>query len=228
VTVITLEGIEIELPERLEGTAIASRLAEGRYETSEAAAVVGRVKPGMKVLEIGAGLGFVSSLCAKIAGAENVVSVEANPDMVPVARANLDRNGFQDTQLLHGAVIDGDDLTSETIRFHAGRAFWGGAVLDGDAHHPDEIEVPILRLRDLLSLHRPRFVVMDIEGAEQYLFDRKWPRHVRFVVLELHLSKYPEHVLKKIVDCMSRSGLTYDPRTSQRRTLGFKRVPKQD
>jgi hypothetical protein len=43
-------------------------------------------------------------------------------------------------------------------------------------------------------------------------------------VLELHPPRYSDTVIKRIVDCMSDSGLTYDPVTSRGRVLGFRRV----
>lgn len=66
--------------------------------------------------------------------------------------------------------------------------------------------------------------MMDIEGAEEWLFDQPWHPELRFLVLELHPPRYSDTVIKRIVDCMSDSGLTYDPVTSRGRVLGFRRV----
>ena len=65
---------------------------------------------------------------------------------------------------------------------------------------------------------------MDIEGAEQTLFDEPWPAHVRSVMMELHPGRYPDTTIKKIIDCLSASGLTYDPGPSRGRILGFRRL----
>ncbi len=222
-SVYTLEGIELELPEALRGTAIERKVAEGSYEATEAQAARMRIKPGMRVLEVGAGLGYVSSVCAQMAGAENVVSLEANPQMVGAARANLLRNGFAAVTLEHGAVV-GDAHHDEVVNFRAGSLFWGGATLPAGVEHEDMVTVPALRIRPLLMELRPRFVMLDVEGGEADLFKEPWPAFVKFVVLELHPKKYSRMVIKEIVDCMSNSGLTYDPLTSRGRTLGFMRV----
>ena len=42
--------------------------------------------------------------------------------------------------------------------------------------------------------------VVDIEGAEAHLFDRPWPRHLRFVMMELHPSRYPDTVIRAADD----------------------------
>ena len=43
-------------------------------------------------------------------------------------------------------------------------------------------------------------------------------------MLELHPGRYADTVIQRIVDCMSASGLTYDPGPSHGRILCFRRV----
>lgn len=216
------KGIRLELPEWTIGSVIEEKIRRGVYEHKESEAARKRLRAGMPVLEIGAGLGFVTSVCAAVAGPENVVSVEANPRMLDPIRRNLTLNGAEQVTLLHGAVVP-EDYEEGDVPFHPGKLFWGGSIAEEGRNPKDLVSVPALRIDDLLSTHRPKFVMMDIEGAEQYLFDSRWPRFVRFVVLELHPSKYADNVIHKIVRCMAKSGLTYDPVCSDGRTLGFKR-----
>ncbi len=56
------------------------------------------------------------------------------------------------------------------------------------------------------------------------MFDHPWNAHLRFLILELHPQHYCDATIKRIVDCMSETGLTYDPATSRGRVLGFRRV----
>ncbi len=222
-TEYTLKGVKVGLPHWLKDTKIEAKLAAGNYESRESDAALKRIKPGWKVLEIGAGLGYVSTICAQLAGAENVTSLEANPQMLDQIRDTLARNGQEKVNLWHGAVV-GDGHDGDTVAFRAGALFWGGGLVEDGRSEKGMIEVPAVSISDLLTIVQPRFVIMDIEGAEQHLFDSPWPKCVRHVVMEIHMSKYPRHVLQKMVDCMSRSGLTYDPATSSGRTLGFMRV----
>lgn len=222
-SVYTLEEIQIELPDWLQGTAIERKIAAGEYEGHEANAARKRIKLGMRVLEVGAGLGYVSSVCAQMAGAENVVSVEANPQMLTPLQSNLARNGYADVRVMHGAIV-GNGHHEDNVNFRAGGLFWGGATLPNGVSREDMVSVPALRIRPLLMAIRPRFVMLDVEGGEADLFKKPWPPFVKFVVLELHPKKYATSVIKEIVDCMSETGLTYDPVTSRGRTLGFMRV----
>jgi len=218
----SLNGVTLSAPDWALSDRIRRKLESGAYEADEARAVMQRVHKGQRVLDLGAGLGYIASLAAQITDGANVVSVEANPRMLPVIRANLDRNGAAEATLLHGAVAGLED-TGE-VYFDQTGSFWSGRLADMDARPENVVSVPLLRLHDLLKTHRPNLVFMDIEGAEAGLFDEKWPRFVRSVILELHPKRYPNSTIKTIVDCMSASGLTYDPACSRGRILGFRRL----
>jgi protein-L-isoaspartate(D-aspartate) O-methyltransferase len=53
-----------------------------------------RLRPGLRVLEIGAGTGYNAALLAEIVGAENVTSIDIDEEIVAAARAHLDAAGF--------------------------------------------------------------------------------------------------------------------------------------
>jgi tRNA G37 N-methylase Trm5 len=80
-------------------------LRDGTYEADEANAAERCVKEGFRVLELGAGIGYVTAICARRTAPENVLAVEANPALIPVIEDNLARNGAQDVTVLHGAVV---------------------------------------------------------------------------------------------------------------------------
>jgi len=95
-----IDGLQLEVPQAHLNERIAGKLASGGYEALEAQAAAMRVRPRHRVLELGSGIGYIASVCARIAGPENVTTVEANPAMLPVIRANLERNGFGAVTLL--------------------------------------------------------------------------------------------------------------------------------
>ncbi|HKW42718.1 MAG TPA: protein-L-isoaspartate(D-aspartate) O-methyltransferase [Thermoplasmata archaeon] len=53
-----------------------------------------RLEPGERVLEIGTGSGYHAALVARMAGAENVVSIERHSDLAAWGRSNLVRIGL--------------------------------------------------------------------------------------------------------------------------------------
>ncbi|MGR3503095.1 FkbM family methyltransferase [Pseudaestuariivita sp.] len=218
-----INGVVLDVPETLLDDKLTGKLAEGRYEEAEARAVKMRVQAGQRVLELGGGIGYISALCAQQTDPENVVTVEANPETLDVIRANLDRNGGAKTTLIHGAVALGAK-EGATTKFHISRRFWASSLAGAEVKRRGIVRVPRLGLFRLFRQHRPHIVIVDIEGGEAELFDKPWPKHVRQVIMELHPAQYPTSTIKKIVDCMSASGLTYDPGCARGKLIAFRRV----
>ncbi|SHL33665.1 methyltransferase, FkbM family [Roseovarius marisflavi] len=218
-----IDGIHLVVPDEMLNPKLSDKLSTGGYEAHEAHAARMRLREGQRVLELGSGIGYIASVCASITGAGNVTTVEGNPNMLPVIRGNLERNGFGAATVLHGAV-GGMKGAAEPIEFDNKKTFWAARIADMDTTPDSVVSVPHLGLGDLLKTYRPHVVIMDIEGAEEHLFDAPWPAFVRAVMMELHPGRYSDVVIKRIVDCMSVSGLTYDPLSSRGRILGFRRV----
>jgi protein-L-isoaspartate(D-aspartate) O-methyltransferase len=59
-------------------------------------------EPGVRVLEVGTGTGWNAALLAHRVGAENVVTVEIDPDVAAHARAALDRAGLAKVTVVTG------------------------------------------------------------------------------------------------------------------------------
>jgi FkbM family methyltransferase len=214
-----LNGISLTLPEGLATPEILGKLSDGSYEADEARSADRCVRKGFRVLELGAGIGYVTSICARRAGPENVLSVEANPDLIPVIEGNLARNGLSGVTLMHGAAT-GPVEEGATADF-AVSAGYTGSSLDGKGR---AVRVPLISVHDLIRSHKPHVVLMDVEGAEADMFNRLWKCPLRFCVMELHPRKYHARTIKKIVDFMSAMDLTYDPVTSRGKILGFRKV----
>ncbi|MDA3857059.1 MAG: FkbM family methyltransferase [Roseovarius sp.] len=218
-----IDGIHLSVPDEMLNPKLSEKLSTGGYEAHEAHAARMRLRAGQRVLELGSGIGYIASVCASITGPENVTTVEGNPSMLPVIKGNLEQNGFGAVTVLHGAV-GGMKSGAEPIEFDNKKTFWAARIADVDTAPDAVVSVPHLGLGDLLKTCRPHVVIMDIEGAEEHLFNAPWPGFVRSVMMELHPGRYSDVVIKRIVDCMSESGLTYDPGPSRGRILGFRRL----
>lgn len=213
-----LSGVSLEIPEELLTKRIRMKLKSGGYEGHESRAAQLVVDYGDRVLDLGSGVGYVATLCAMLAGAENVVTVEANPDLLGVIRGNLTANDCAEATVLHGAAV-GAAVEGGMLHLKQARAFWASSV-SADAG-AQTVAVPALVVGDLLAQHRPTVVMMDVEGAEGGMFDAPWPDHVRVLVMELHPKRYPDTTIKRIFDCLSASGLVYSPALSRGQMVGF-------
>ncbi len=214
-----LNGVSLRLPAGLATPAILEKLADGTYEADEARSADRCVRPGFRVLELGAGIGYVTAMCAQRAGPENVMSVEANPGLLPVIRDTLGRNGLVGVTLIHGAAT-GPVEEGAMADFSVSDGYTGSS-LGGKGR---AVPVPLVSVHDLIRAHKPHVILMDVEGAEAEMFSRPWKCPLRFCVMELHPRKYPARTIKKIVDFMSAMDMTYDPVTSRGKVLGFRKV----
>jgi FkbM family methyltransferase len=218
-----LDGIKLRVPGHALNDELRRALESGRYEWNESAAIRRNARAGDKVLDIGAGAGYVSALAARAVGGENVVAIEASPVMIDVLRQNLDGNGGKDTRLIHGAVV-ADSHEGDSVSFFVRAAFWASTIA-GEGAPPDKLaEVPALKLTALLAEHQPSVVIMDVEGGELELCQQDWPECVRLVIMEIHTKLYPPSGVKAIFDGMSRSNLTYMPWGTQGEVVVFQRV----
>ena len=216
-----LSGVTLNIPGHVLNPNLKKALQEGRYEWNERLAVTKNVQPGDRVLDIGAGAGFVSCLCAKVVGGENLTSVEALPDMVPVVRRNLNLNGAGDASVLHGAVV-ADGFDGDEVRFKVATGFWSSSISTQDSAR--DIVVPVLRFSDLMRDVRPSVVIMDIEGGEVDICQQDWPDHVRLLIMEIHTRMYSAATLKAVFDGMSRNGFTYYPWGTRGEVVVLQRV----
>lgn len=219
-----LSGVSLEVPDQLLTKRIRAKLEAGQYEANEARAAQLMIDYGDRVLELGAGVGYISTICAMLAGAQNVMAVEANTRLLNTIRRNLDHNDCAETVLLHGAVVQAKPRGGRVLLKNA-RAFWASGVQASESE--DAISVPALELGDLFEVHKPTVVIMDVEGAEADLFDAPWPDHVRVVALELHPNIYDDTVIKHIFEALAASGLIYSPDLSRGALVGFCREGQQ-
>lgn len=221
----TLKDITLRVPSKALTKPLRVALETGRYEWNERDAIERHVKPGDKVLDIGAGAGYISIIAGRAAGPENVISVEGNPVMMEALRNNLDENGAQATQVLHGAVV-ADNFDEDTVLFAARDAFWSSSIAN-EKTNPDKIvEVPALKLSALLDEHQPTIVSMDVEGGELELCQQPWPACVRMVVMEIHTSQYPPSAVKAIFDGMSKNNMTLMPWGTRGEVIVLQRCDK--
>nr|MDJ0822145.1 FkbM family methyltransferase [Paracoccaceae bacterium] len=79
------------------GTRRALRL--GRYERKECDAVMRIVRPGDTVLELGGGIGYMSTLLSVKKKVERVVTYEANPSLIPYIHSVHEANEVENVEV---------------------------------------------------------------------------------------------------------------------------------
>lgn len=201
----TVGGIRLEIPVWGMKPYLRDRLATGAYEQQERKLTQEFLRPGDKVLDLGAGAGLVSTLAAQIVGAENVTAVEANPAMHPFLRRNLRRNGAQAVRTIKGAVA-GPRLKETEVILNVNQGFWSSSIMRPSGDTVQKVAVPVKRFDRLLRASGANVVIMDIEGAEEDILMRPLPGQVRLLIVELHPAIYGAGRQQEIIVSLMTQG----------------------
>jgi FkbM family methyltransferase len=177
---VVLDGVSISTDRDSLPRFVRSALFKGTYETHEREFVRRLLRPGDRVLEIGAGIGVVSLVAAKICGGGKVLSYEANPLLEPIIRANYALNGLSPDLRMRAITLDGQPIT-----FFRSDNIVSSSTKDR-GRHAETLTVESDRLDDVVAAHRPDVIVMDVEGAEIDLLSNAGLTGVRHVVVEVH------------------------------------------
>ncbi|MTD96309.1 FkbM family methyltransferase [Hyphomicrobium sp. xq] len=204
-----VDGIRLPLSAKVISPNMEWTLAKGRYEWGEARMGARAVAPGDTVLELGSGIGFVSSYLRRNTAAGKIVCVEANPDLVPYIENVHRLNGIADTVVLNGVAQVPPFPAS--MPFYCRRDFWASSLEPTSAAYERAVEVPSLDLAQLLDKHKPGVLIMDIEGGELALMQIAALPHVRAIVMEVHRDTYGDAGLQQLFDLAARLGFARDP-----------------
>jgi FkbM family methyltransferase len=205
--------------------AIRRAILEGRFEAEEASQIPRIVRPGDRVLEIGAGIGFISTLLSRQRRVSRVVAVEANPHLIDYMSRLHACNRVRKVRRLN-AVLTNE--AKPTATFYLRQDFWMGSLAPTPNPYFGTVEVPTLCLDTLLRDECIDLVVCDVEGAETVLFNGADLSGVDRIFLEMH-----DHVtglsgVRRLFATMAGHGFVYDPRHSLGSVVLFQRLGATD
>ncbi|MDB5200759.1 MAG: FkbM family methyltransferase [Ferruginibacter sp.] len=153
-------------------------IVNGRYEEGEIAIVKQTLAADDIVLEIGTGLGFVSSYCSAKIGSDRVFTFEGNPLNVAMANKVFEKN--QVSPKLKNAVLG---MGSGMVDFPVDEQHrLGSSMLREGKMRP----VPLVDLNETIRVLQPTYLVMDIEGAEYNILKMISMQSIVKLQFELH------------------------------------------
>jgi FkbM family methyltransferase len=247
-----LHGIALEIPRSILTPELWGAFKGGYYEGSELSALRSVVRPDDKILEIGAGIGFVSAYLLRVLGAARVWAVEADTRLLPIIRRTYELNAVSGT-LIHGVACRHD----AEARFHLQPSFWASSViassetrrsqekglqqqsrsLDHAIEHAgtscerayssqmasEPLTLPGVDVSRLVREFRPDVMVVDIEGGEGDLFSGLKLPGIRSLVVEVHQSRIGGQGIARCFAALHQAGFAYDPNGSQGSNVVFTR-----
>lgn len=215
-------GMKIPKHPQITRGRVRGALKQGTYERKECDAVQRVVRPGDRVLELGGGIGYMSTLLSVKKKVERVVSYEANPALIPYIRSLHEANDVTNVDL-RNALLSTE--AGDPVPFYVRKNFLASSM-DRDSD-PESVveEVPIMQhaIGPVIEAERPDVLVCDIEGAEAQLLPAGDWSCLRIAVIELHPQWIGQAGVQAVFDAMQRAGLTYFPKASEAKVVTFRK-----
>lgn len=179
---IELNGVKLLLDKQFISRNIIKEMYRGNYEKPETAMLNMALNSTDRVFELGTGLGYNAITAAKIIGAQNVITYEANPGLIDIINRNFALNN-QSVHVVNKYLVTDDDARTEA-EFFVSNDFWESGSTDTGGRN--KIKVPTAKLSVELDKFKPTFLVCDIEGGEIFLLKQVLPKCIKKIIVETH------------------------------------------
>jgi len=221
--VLNVHGISVPIRPDEVSPVIWDALTNQSYEAKEARAVGNAVKPGDRVLELGSGLGIITSVIASITEVQ-VWAFEANPATAALAKRVIDANNLSNVVLAQGILTAG---SPRQFTFYVRRDLWMSSMDKDQGPFEYRIELSSSNIDEFIKLHAINVLIMDIEGAELDLLQNADLSGIDRIFLELHDHLYGISGIRNITSSLAAKGFGYDPRGSHGPCVLFTKEDEQ-
>lgn len=218
---VSIQGIRLALDREVMSDHMIDVLRTGKYERAEVRQIARIVQPGERIVELGAGLGFIAIAAAKLNIAESIAVYEANPKLIPLISHNQQLNGVE-FEVNNQVVLPTDDAMS--VPFYVRKDFWASSLAPKPWGYDEQIEVPAISFQDMLDRHNPTMLIVDIEGGELALCQRVPLTGVKKIYIELHQNVIGRIGMKRVFDFFSSRDFHYDQHHSHGSVVLFSHV----
>jgi FkbM family methyltransferase len=190
---------------------VSAKLNAGTYEIREATAVLEKMKSHQRVLELGGGLGFMSTLVAKRLEPAAYTLVEADPRLIPIIKETHQLNNVKGV-LVHNCVATSNPelLSRGYCELQIASTFWGSSINAAHLKNAKKVRVEAVPLKTFLHSAIPDVLLVDIEGGEVDLFTEIDMPSVQLVIMELHPNVIGADGMSRIENEFARMGLHKD------------------
>lgn len=214
---ITSRGLRFPLDKAILRPRLRQLLKKQEYERKESEAVLHIVKRDDTVIELGGGIGYMSTLMAVKCGA-TVHAFEGNPGLIPyIRRVHAENNAAG--AVVHHALIG---PAAGAADFYIRENILASSMTEmAGEPHLSVTQVQVRAATDVFAALNPTVLVCDIEGAEAHLIPALPLQGLRAAILELHPQWIGQAGVKAVFDAFAAAGLTYYPKASEAKVVTF-------
>jgi FkbM family methyltransferase len=200
----THSGIILPLDQSLMSRRVQKSIMNSKYESLEAHSVQLLLRPGDVVLELGAGIGFLSAYLRRHTKVGRIVCYEANPELIPHIIKTHAINGIDDIDVRHGVVLA--PPTKRTVPFYIRRDLWASSLSPEGLPAIRVVDVPAVAWADIISEVQPTALIMDIEGGEADLLGFCDLSPIKRIVVEVHPALCGVSGMARMYSALDRQG----------------------
>jgi FkbM family methyltransferase len=134
------------------------------YEAEETQFFINNIKEGMRVVDVGANIGYYTTLFSRLVGATgSVIAFEPDPTNFSLLQKNCKANGCYNVQLEQLALSDKNGVA----KLHLSEVNRGDHRMSSSDDNLEAIEIKTVRLNDFLNQEKDfDLLKMDIQGHE--------------------------------------------------------------
>jgi len=218
--IVELNGVRIAIDPAIMAKRVRNLIRTGQLSEPEAGLVGGLVEDGERFLELGAGIGYTSSLVARRGKAASIATFEANPRLIASIRSTHELNGVEAT-VVNAVVLA--RKTADTVPFFVRKSFTASSLIEAGRDYASVVDVPVIPFDEVIARFSPTMLMIDIEGGEGSLFKDVELPGVNKVLLEMHKSLIGPDGVRRVLDFFAKRGFVRDPDCSVGQVVLFRR-----
>ncbi|KIN76712.1 FkbM family methyltransferase [Sulfitobacter mediterraneus] len=205
-------------PEIMQGK-IRRLLRSNSYEAKETEAALRVVREGDVVVELGGGIGYMSTLVATKRAIKSVHVFEANPNLIPYIRSVHAANNVSNAHVTNAIL----GPRKGSVDFYVREPMLGSSmqVLEGEVD-PPAVKVDVLNAKATFKEIGATVLICDIEGAEVDLIPQLDLTGLRAAIIETHPQWIGPEGINKVFRAFMDAGLAYYHRGSHGKVLAFR------
>ncbi|MFO7855383.1 MAG: FkbM family methyltransferase [Paracoccaceae bacterium] len=218
-------GIELSISDEISSPRVVSEIASGSYEQREMLFAQRMVSSGDRVLELGAGLGFVSTVVCKSIEPSYYAAVEADSRLISHIERTHIKNGVKNVDVIN-AIFSSDEraLSEGHLKFGVSKVFWGSAVHKAGQQNIGTVHVRTENASRFIEENSINVLIIDIEGGELDLFRKLYFGGVAKIILEIHPKVFGQAGVREIFQILDDNDFVYNAQNSAGPVVSFEKI----
>lgn len=199
---------------------VRGALRENTYEAKETAAALRTVRAGDRVIELGAGIGYMSTLVSKKRNVESVHAFEANPHLIDYIRSVHAANEVTNATVVNAIL----GKRKGSASFYVRNKLTASSLEKMDGAGIASVEtIDVLNAAHVFKDIAPNVLIADIEGAEVDLIPDLDLTGLRAAIIELHPQWIGPTGVNIVMQAFMDAGMAYYHRGSHGKVVAFRR-----